>query len=591
MRYFDAKSMYRLLALSVFTPALFSCSSDGNSDSNSLSANDVTQLPNSETDISEPAGLYNNHGYGTLDLLNVSITTTTTEGECNSDETDGCSLEDVHSDVDGSDDFKPEINVHFSSDDYPQDELQSNAELKQRGDTSRLAEQKSYSVKLNKDLPRWRDERRLQLNKHPFDQERIRNKLSFDLMRDIDHLNSLRTQFVHLTIEDKGLSQDYGLYTHVEHVGEEYLEKRGYNTDSPLYKTVNFAFTRLADRLQINEDGTPVDEDLFERNLEIKNGDDHRALIAMLEALNNPDADQTHVIDKHFNENNIVTWLAVNILLGNANTVFENYYLYNPKGTERFYYLPWDYDSAFKTENNPDDYQGQEQIRRRSQYGISKWWNSVLIRNWLKQESSYELLKARVKSLRSGVLSSDKINALIDAYRPIIQPVLMAQPDLQYMEGSDDQNKLIEWYAHLNEMPGRVKANYDNFIDSPGWPMTFRLFDPQVDSAIITLSWTPSWDFEGDIISYSLEISDSVDFDNILYRQNAIDHTPEKTAGQEERISIEIDRSQISSGTYYWRVIATDDSDAENHWRPASNRLSVDGSSYYGMSLLELAEL
>ena len=63
------------------------------------------------------------------------------------------------------DDFKPEIRVHMTADDYPDDGLVSNAEMRQRGATSRGAPQKSFRVKLDKEVDLWRGERRLQLIK------------------------------------------------------------------------------------------------------------------------------------------------------------------------------------------------------------------------------------------------------------------------------------------------------------------------------------------------------------------------------------------------------------------------------------------
>lgn len=583
------KSFTHLSTLIGSAILLAACSgggSGGSSDDGGGGTNngiDNTSLKPQSSDLADNAEFYKKDGYETLDVLTVNVVTAPQEGVCDEEDTAGCTFQDINNDNDGSDDLKAKMKVHFSASDFPVDGLDFNAAIKQRGDSSRQSDQKSYAVTMEKNLPLWRNERRLQLNKHPFDPVRIRNKISFDLMKDVVHLNSLRTQFVNLTIEDEGLVQDYGLFTHVEHVTKQYLTNRGYNADSPIYKTVNFDFTRLEDRLRLNEDGSPADEDRFERNLEIKGGDDHRPLVAMLSALNDPDSDKAKIIEENFSENNVVTWLAFNILVGNIDTVYENHYILNPLGSNRFYYLPWDYDGAFRTEKNPDDYEGQNAMFRRINYGISKWWHSMLIRNWLQQEGSYALLQTRVKELYTGALSANRITALTDSYKPLIQPILMVSPDVTNLYGETEQEKLIEWYAEIEAMPGIVKTNYENFINTAGWPMTFELNEAVTAGATSTLSWVPSWDFEGDEITYDLTVADNPDMLDPVINQT-VANLVVKSTGEHGKITTDIDTSNLSTGTWYWSVIARDNSNPEANWRPSNTRTTVDDADYYGVS-------
>ena len=564
--------------------------SGGNSnDDPDITLDDVdTSLTPLANDLQDNASFYLADGYEPVSMLDLVLRTNTIEGTCDEVDISGCQLADVLNDTDGSDEFEPEIAVHFSATDYADDGSAANAMLKQRGDTARQAEQKSFAVKLDDDLPLWRRERRLQLNKHPFDVERIRNKLSFDLMQDIEHLNSLRTQFVRLQIQDNGQTTDYGVYTHIESVGDDYLANRGYDADSALYKSVNFTFDRLADRLQIDSTGAVLDEAQFERNLEIKTGDNHSALISMLDSLNDPTSDKSALLATHFNENNIATWLAVNILLGNANTVYENYYLFNPASTDDFYLLPWDYDSAFKTEADPDDYSGQEQIRRRMIYGVSKWWESRLIREWLQQPGAWEKLRGRVYSLRQNELSNRRISALIETYQDTIQPYLLNEPDLTYLYGTDDQNKVIEWFTHIEEMPGRVGENYSRFFNDPGWPMSFALNEAVVSNGEVTFSWAPSHDFQGDALAYTLEVAPTPAFDQPVYRQSNIAHAPIAGADGEDQLSLVVPTASIGNGTFYWRVIAFELEEPADSWRPANSRVAYDGQTFYGASALAI---
>ena len=94
---------------------------------------------------------------------------------------------------------------------------------------------------------------------------RLDNKLATDVMSVIPSLPSLRTQFVNLWIDDGAGPVDYGLFTHVERVNDNYLEKRGWDDKGKIYKAEDFRFNAedLSDIL-VDEDGEPLDEDRFE---------------------------------------------------------------------------------------------------------------------------------------------------------------------------------------------------------------------------------------------------------------------------------------------------------------------------------------
>ena len=73
-----------------------------------------------------------------------------------------------------------------------------NATVQIRGQTSSRNSQKNYKIELKKNKGTWRGQRTINLNKHQTDGMRFRNKLSYDLLKGIPQLMSLRTQFVHL---------------------------------------------------------------------------------------------------------------------------------------------------------------------------------------------------------------------------------------------------------------------------------------------------------------------------------------------------------------------------------------------------------
>ena len=129
-----------------------------------------------------------------------------------------------------------------------------NATVQVRGNTTTTMAQKSYKIMLNNNAEAWRNQKTIALNKHVFDGLRFRNKLSYDLIKKIPNMISLRTQFVRLYVKDETKEEpdeafaDYGLYTQVEQPNTRFLRNHGLDTGGQLYKMNFFEFfaTRIS---------------------------------------------------------------------------------------------------------------------------------------------------------------------------------------------------------------------------------------------------------------------------------------------------------------------------------------------------------
>ena len=55
---------------------------------------------------------------------------------------------------------------------------------------------------------KWRGQRTIALNKHMGEGLRFRNKMAYDLIKGIDQMMGLRTQFVHLYVKDETSGSD-----------------------------------------------------------------------------------------------------------------------------------------------------------------------------------------------------------------------------------------------------------------------------------------------------------------------------------------------------------------------------------------------
>ena len=502
------------------------------------------------SDIKESANIYN----ANTTMLRVDAKTVIGQGPCVVGNYSGCTMTDVNNDIDGTDDFKPEVKIHFTSDDFADDGQPTNATICLRGNTSRYVDLKSYRLKLDSKKKLWRGQRKLQLNKHLGDLTRIKNKLSFDLMSTVPHLPSLRTQFVHFYIDN----EDFGLFTHVENVGKEYLKRRGYDKDSNLYKAESFDF-RLYPELEIDADGQPVDLKAFESIIEIKRGKDSKKFIEMMKALNSYDNDfKKDVLDKYFNVNNVITWEAINILMGNSDIRTSNFYLFNPKGKDTFYFLPWDYDQSWGYDwEEPTIRQGF--VPPKSYRGPHNFWATKFGQRFLSQPNGLALLKGAVDEIKDNYFSEDKIKAFLTKYHDLVMPILSQNPDFDYFDFNKptDAETLVEYNKIYDALSSAVERNYQQFLKDLNSPMPFWTDEPITTGKNITFSWDESVDLQGDNVTYDLEISTSENFDpaDIMYVKKNIAGSSFTT------------KWMLPKGDYFFRITARDSTNPTQNWQ------------------------
>jgi hypothetical protein len=520
--------------------------------------------PVEAVDIQEPAGTYNT---AAPNLLNMTATTVISPGPCVTGHYAGCTLNDVLNDIDSHDAFKPEIKVHFTADDYPDDGLVSNAKMRQRGNESRSAPQKSFRIKLDKNLPLWRGERKIQLMKSAFDPSRIRNKLCYDLFSEIPHLPSMRTQFVHLTINDQGIDNDYGLYTQIENFGKEYLKRRGWDKDSRVYKVEDSGLYDGEPGLALDATGKPVDLVAFEKLYEIKRGKTHFDLINMLRDLNDPSIDfNTQIMGKYFNRDNYLTWFAVNLLVNNQDSHFHNYYLYNPKGKDDFYLIPWDYDSVLGMV--PDTPEITYERLPRWWFSHANFWEIQLHNRFLSEPGNLQLLADAVTEVKNKYFTPAKIAAKRDAYYDIVFPIIRNTADWNFigLQGNTDPERVASYNQIFSKLSRQVDIQYARFMERLHDPMTFKMNKAVISSNYSTdhnidFSWRESVSLTGQTITYDLDVAT----DKLFKAGSIVEHIT-GISGLTHTL-----HWTHPKGTYFYRVIARDAAAPQQHWQESLN--------------------
>lgn len=258
--------------------------------------------------------------------------------------------------------------------------------------------QKSYKLSLNDSAGLWRGQSNIALNKSAFDATRVRNKLYFDLAKNMEHVPSLRTQFVRLFIKDEtaGATQfeDYGLYNQAEVPTKKYLANHGLDRSGFLYKAISFNWE--PNELIRNFDDPELDVEAMDTVISCRGREDNSRLLEAMDAVNDMSRDINEVMDTYFDRDNYMEWLAFNLLMGNRDTTMQNYYLYSPLNGSKFYFIPWDGDaSLMRYESSIED--GQPVANW--EWGISNYWGIILHQRFLKNDKNREDLQAVVEVL------------------------------------------------------------------------------------------------------------------------------------------------------------------------------------------------
>lgn len=438
----------------------------------------------------------------------------------------------------------PKLYIHFETGDKDGpdglqffDEQAANATLELRGRSSRREAQKSYKIRLQDSAGLWYGQSVLNLNKHTDDRTRVRNRLAFSYYEMLDDISSLRTNFVQLHVRDMTNPEtadtfvDYGLYTHVEQLNEDGLAARGLNPDGHLYKVENFEFHRYPDALKTKDD-PDYDKKTFESVLKINGSDNHEELLSMLDDLNDMSQPFDNVFDRYFDEDNYLTWLGTNILFGNFDTMSSNYYLYSPLNSEKWYFLPWDFDKGLGLDKERPD------MLPEWQQGIQRYWGTIIHRRYLKDPNNVEALKAKIDEL-AEIINPDQTKRLLDGFYPTVAPVVTSEPDLRFLN-----IEASAYESSFRSLETITEAYRADFIRSLETPMPIFLHHTREGDKDV-FRWDASYDFQNDALTYRFELSRSPKFETLLEEQT--DMTTFSHA-----------LPALDPGRYYWRVIVTD---------------------------------
>ena len=437
-----------------------------------------------------------------------------------------------------------------------------NATVQVRGQTSSQNEQKNYKIELKRGKGKWRQQRTVAINKHMGEGMRFRNKMAYDLIKGIPQMVGLRTQFVHLWVKDEteksgGSFVDYGIYTQVEQLNKTALEAHGLDRNGHLYKVNSFDFQRYPDIIKMADDPTYKQAD-FEGMLEIKGDSDHSKLIEMLDALNDETKKIDDVLDEYFDTENLVYWMAFQLLTGNCDTQNRNCYLYSPLNSKVWYFLDWDNDGMLRKYELKvtgfSDYASWER-------GVSNYWGNKLFNRALKSKKFVRALKRAVADLKS-YLTEKRLSKMISHYRSVTEKYLFSAPDADHMPVTHAEYEKI-----AAAIPAEIGENYKSFKESFEKPMPFFIGVPEVSDDKLKLVWDASYDFDAEDITYTVKLARDYALSDVIFEKNGV-------------VLPEITCDKPGEGQYFLYVQAKNASGATQE---AFDYYVTDEGKHYGM--------
>lgn len=398
--------------------------------------------------------------------------------------------------------------------------------LRLRGDSSREFPKKSMKLKFSKKSPFLDGRKTLNLNGEFLDPTYMRQALVTRLFA----ANGLPCFSVnHAVVHVNGVMM--GIYAVVENVDAQFMERVKLAPESRLYKA-----TRDGACLSEFEDFRVLWE-----NKSAANDSDWAPLATLIAQLNQTsDADYHRLVHTVFVYDELVTAIALNMLVGNRSTYYHNYFICREPQSLRWRYLPWDLDNTFVLKSVKDLYQ---------RGNLSDWGDAFMASNPMFERALVTPgmlgdIQRRVSELIDRHFQSQYLDPVIDGIAAQLIPYVPADTLFSRRSLSDWKAEVESLKEYIRQRPGIL---LDQFAHSP---TSFQLLRPaKAFRDRVELRWRAARDPDGDALRYNLVYSADPSF--------PVDATTRHDGLEDTLFTLP---TLPPAGRYFWKVSASDGS-------------------------------
>ena len=210
-----------------------------------------------------------------------------------------------------------------------------------------------------------------------------------------------------------------------------------------------------------------------------------------------------------------------------------NYYLYNPLNTDKWYFIPWDFDKALGRDIERKD------TMPSWQNGLSRYWGTVVHKRYFRDPNNVEKLTKKINEL-GQIINTETTQKMIDDYYPIAKKYVSQSPDLKHLS-----IELSEFNSYYYGIPEVIETYKKQYFEQNELPMPIFLhYEIDVDNKHL-FKWEASHDLQGDPLKYTFQLSNQADFSTMIVNENV--------NGQFEKTI-----ATLEKGRYYFRVLIQD---------------------------------
>ena len=142
-------------------------------------------------------------------------------------------------------------------------------------------------------------------------------------------------------------------------------------------------------------------------------------------------------------------------------------------------------------------------------------------------------------------------------------------PDVEHLGVTNE-----EYDAIAAALPQEVETNYRLYQESWEKPMPFYIGNPTAEGDVLSFAWDPSYDFDAETITYTVELARDYLFNEVIYSQSGLLYPQAET-------------ELPAPGQYFVRVRATN---ASGYTQDAFDYYVVDSGKAYGMRCFYVME-